>query len=620
MIMSTAWHQLRLSNEGNFPPLLFKYSPTASGYELYMTDLSYIWSERLDRKAILKRADEEDTTIDPSEDSEQFEVLLQKIGEGLQNGPGSSSILTPKTHDKTQGFELTVTSKLPAPLRPLEWRLHLFREPQSSTTSHLLLPLIRAEGDRAARQQLLIEELGKKDWVLAKLFDKIEAMGIDLSTIFPGTSGLRSGRKGPTLAQAAKYIKGLAPFNEQSWLEEVDKSANDSGLAGNIVTAISGQFSKDSGVLQPPPDEWWKDLTVSDSPAMISTPQKSSKQFQQTKPASDAMSTDTDAVSETGDEEFERQETPPRLKKPGAASTAISKDADQETQSEDEDIRPPNRGAGKGKQSLSEQRLSPATQPKVTATGKSKGFRTIGGKKQAKPKEPSPAPAPSPPEAKGKATSPQTTKYQPLKPPLNEDDDETTDDEPPKTIKANNDTKKTAPKASRGLGVIGGKKKKEPEPEREPEPEPEPETRSRSHSRSQSHRGHDGDSQSPESDLQTQAQQTQSEPKKKKPLGKLGVIGGSKAKPKANTKPRESISPAPTRKKVEDEEKLNKQPRESTPGTLVPADRKAKKDTSAPPEPEHEETEQERADRKREELKRQLEAKSKAPAKKKRRF
>jgi hypothetical protein len=303
--MSTAWQQLRLSNEGNLPPLLFKYSPTASGYELYMTDLSYIWSERLDRKAILKRADEEDTTIDPSEDSEQFEVLLQKIGEGLQNGPGSSSILTTKTHDKTQGFELTVTSKLPAPLRPLEWRLHLFREPQSSTTSHLLLPLIRAEGDRAARQQLLIEELGKKDWVLAKLFDKIEAMGIDLSTIFPGTSGLRSGRKGPTLAQAAKYIKGLAPFNEQSWLEEVDKSATDSGLARNIVTAISGQLSKDSDPLQPPPDEWWKDLTVSDSPAMISTPQKSNKQFQQTKPASDAMSTDTDAVSETGDEEFE---------------------------------------------------------------------------------------------------------------------------------------------------------------------------------------------------------------------------------------------------------------------------------------------------------------------------
>ncbi|KAL2801365.1 XRCC4-like factor-domain-containing protein [Aspergillus keveii] len=617
-IMSTAWQQLRLSNEGNLPPLLFKYSPTASGYELYMTDLSYIWSERLDRKAILKRADGEDTTIDPSEDSEQFEVLLQKIGEGLQNGPGSSSILTTKTHDKTQGFELTVTSKLPAPLRPLEWRLHLFREPQSSTTSHLLLPLIRAEGDRAARQQLLIEELGKKDWVLAKLFDKIEAMGIDLSTIFPGTSGLRSGRKGPTLAQAAKYIKGLAPFNEQSWLEEVEKSATDSGLADNIVTAISGQLSQDSDPLQPPPDEWWKNLTVSDSPAMISTPQKSNKQFQQTKPASDAMSTDTDAVSETGDEEFERQETPPRLKKPGAASKAISKDADEETQSEDEDVRPPNRGTGKEKQSMSEQRLSPAMRPKVTATGKSKGFGTNGGKKQAKPKEPSPAPAPSPPEAKAKATSPQTTKHQPFKPPLTENDDGTTDDEPPKTIKANNDTKKTAPRPSRGLGVIGGKKKKEPEPEPELEPELEPETRSRS--RSQSHGGPDGGSQSPELNLRTQAQQTQSEPKKKKPLGKLGVIGGSKAKPKANTKPRESISPAPTRKKVEDEENVDKKPRESTPGTLAPADRKAKKDTSAPPEPEHEETEQERADRKREELKRQLEAKSKTPAKKKRRF
>lgn len=39
-----------------------------------------------------------------------------------------------------------------------------------------------------------------------------------------------------------------------------------------------------------------------------------------------------------------------------------------------------------------------------------------------------------------------------------------------------------------------------------------------------------------------------------------------------------------------------------------------------PAEPEREETEEQRADRKREELKRQLEAKSKAPVKKKRRF
>jgi hypothetical protein len=233
----------------------------------------------------------------------------------------------------------------------------------------------------------------------------------------------------------------------------------------------------------------------------------------------------------------------------------------------------------------------------LAATGKSKGLGTIGGKKGAKPKPKEPSPAPA---------------HQPLKPPLNEYDDGTTDDEPPKTTKANNDTRKTAPKPSRGLGVIGGKKKKEPEPE----PEPEPETRSQSPSQAKP----DEDSQSPDPDLRTQAQQTVSEPKKNKPIGKLGVIGGSKAKPKTNTKPRESVSWTPIWEKVGDEEKEDRKGlRESTPSALAPADRMVKKDTPAPPEPEREETEQERADRKREELKRQLEAKSKAPAKKKRR-
>ncbi|KAL2810423.1 XRCC4-like factor-domain-containing protein [Aspergillus granulosus] len=602
--MPAEWQRLWLSNQGNLPPLLFKYSPTASGYEFYMTDLNYIWSECLDRKAIFKRADEEDTTIDPSEDSEQFKVLLQKIGEGLDNQPGCSSVLTPKAPGNGRAFDLIVTSKLPAPLRPLEWRLQLSKEPQSATTNHLLLPLIRAEDDRAACQQSLIEELGKKDWVLAKLFDNIEVMGIDLSTIFPGTSGLRSsGRKGPTLAQAAKYIKGLAPFNEQAWFEEVRKSSSDSGLAAKIITAISGdQVSGkvDSLQLQPPPDGWWENLSIAGSNAIASTPQKSNKKTQEPKPPVGVA----DTGSETGDEEFERQETPPWLKKP--ANT-------DDTQSENEDIHLPKREKGRDKQTTLEHRTSSAVPPNVTPASKPKGLGKIGGKRQVQPKVLSPSPAPSPPRAKEKTPSPQGAKQLPLKPPVNDDEDETTDDEP--QTSHNRPPVKTVPKPSRGLGVIGGKKKKEPEPE----PEPESESISGPQAEAES------ESQSPEPKAQTQ-----SEPKKKKPLGKLGVIGGAKAKakPKPSVEPRESISPVPNLK-MDDEEKAGKDGQrelpsdremEHTPSSSTPADRKVKKETPAPAEPEREETEQERADRKREELKRQLEAKSKAPVKKKRRF
>lgn len=307
--MSEKWQRLHLANEGNIPPLLFKYSTTASGYELHITDLNYIWSEHLDRKAVLKRADEDGTTIDPSEDLEQFKVLLQKIGEGLQSDPGSKTSLNPKTRGSAHSLELTVISKLPAPLRPLKWKLCLSKEPQSSMTSHLLLPLINTEADREACQQSLIDELNKKDWVLAKIFDKIEAMGIDLSTIFPGTSGLRgAGRKGPTLAQAAKYIRGLAPFNEQAWREKVSKSSPNVGLSANIVAEMSAG-SLDSGKLdplKPPPDEWWAGLTTSDDTITASTPEGDGKREPEATSLADGMDIDTDVGSETGeDDEFE---------------------------------------------------------------------------------------------------------------------------------------------------------------------------------------------------------------------------------------------------------------------------------------------------------------------------
>ncbi|KAL2868020.1 uncharacterized protein BJX67DRAFT_380574 [Aspergillus lucknowensis] len=617
--MPVKWQRLRLSSLGYLPPLLFRYSFAASGYELYMTDLNYIWSERLDRNAILKRADQESTTIDPSEDQEQFNVLLQKIGEALQNEPGSTSVLTPKTQGSAHALELTVTSKLPAPLEPLQWRLLLSKEPQVSTTSHLLLPFVRVEGEREARQQSLIEELGKKDWILGKLFDKIEAMGIELSTIFPGTSGLRTGRKGPMLAQAAKYIKGVAPFNQQVWLEEVTKGSTDSQLVSNIVKEISGdsRVSKQLDSLKPAPDGWWKELTIPDKTPRASTPQKNRKKAPEAKPDADSRETDTDAGTETDDDEFERQETPPRLKKPSeAVPKAATAENDEETQPEGEGVNLQTRVEESRKHATEEKSPSPAIRPKTAPTGKLKGLGKIGGKKQTKWKEPS-SPTLRPSISEKRRPSPQPPMQQASQPPATDGDEETDDELQTPQSRSPQKAKepaKSAPKPSRGLGVIGGKKK-EPEPKPDPESKPEPEL-------AQAHEY----SKSPEPEAKPQ---TQLEQKKRKPLGKLGVIGGSKAKAKSSaggtcSSHTEGASPAP--KHYEDEETKERvrgspsnQDTVSKPTPLTTSEQKMKKETPAPAEP-HDETEQEKADRRREELKRQLEAKSKAPAKKKRRF
>ncbi|KAL5050447.1 XRCC4-like factor-domain-containing protein [Aspergillus fruticulosus] len=593
--MPGKWQRLHIANDGDIPPLLYQYSLASSGYELYMTDLNYIWSEHLDRKAILKRAEEDNSPIDPSEDLDQFKVLLSKIQEGLQNGAGSKVSLNPKTRGSAHTLELTVTSKLPAPLEPLIWKVFLSKEAQSSTTRHLLLPLINAEAEQEARQRFLIEELNKKDWVLAKVFEKFETLGIDLSTIFPGASGIRAGRKGLTLTEMGKYIKGLAPFDEESWRENISKSSLDSASFAKIVAELSdgSRNSTQLNSLESPPDGWWEGLAVSNNTTSSTPPDDSKKPT--TYPVADSLETDTDAGSETGDDdEFERQETPPRLKKPGGSpqkSPFTRKDEDGGTQPADEATSPKNK-LGKATRDMAEDHPTPAKRPKVAPAGRSKGLSIVGVRKQTKPK--SPSPSPFPPRRKHEPTKSLTYK---------ETTDEDEDVEPQHTPPKRNTQKHTpkpaprpGPKRSRGL-------------EPEPEPEPEPES---SNEPSQSH-----------------SSEPHQPPKKKKPLGRIGIIGGHKSKQKASQNS-SSEAPNPLRtgsvplpakankgnSDTEDEAKEKQgAPSRSSP---LPKAKTVKRET--PAEPEREETEEEKADRKREELKRHLEAKSKATAKKKRRF
>jgi hypothetical protein len=253
--MSSEWHRLHLSQE-NAPPLLCQYTWTRQGYELYVTDLTTIWSERLSRKDILKRADESATTIDPSEDLDQLDLLLAKIGEALRGDEGTTTTLNRGA--STESLELNTVTKLPAPLRPLKWYLKLSREPASSMTSHLVLPVLRGEASWESRQRSLLDQLKQKDWVLGKLFDRFEALGADLGTVFPGAAGLRTARKGSSRSEAAKFIKGVAPFNEQSWLAESESSSR---IVSNMIHELAGsQSGHNLENLRPCQERWWSAL------------------------------------------------------------------------------------------------------------------------------------------------------------------------------------------------------------------------------------------------------------------------------------------------------------------------------------------------------------------------
>lgn len=312
--MSPKWQRLHISDFESAPPLLFRYFVSRDEYQLYITDLTYIWSEHSTRQHILRRAAEDGATIDPSEDPEQFAVLLQKIGESLRNEPGSRTVLSPG--GGSDSLQLITSIKLPTPLQPLNWNIYLSKEPQSSSTAQLLLPLIKAKADWESRQRGLIEQLNKKDWVLTKLFDKLESMGIDISTIFPGITGFRSSHKGSMLSQAAKYIKGVAPFDEKAWLDETSALPSDLGLASTILAAIVDSSIDDnaqqSGRLNPAPEGWWKTFSATNVPATNRPPeQKEYNQAVDSKLSQGSTNSETTGDgTETEDDEFEVRSFP----------------------------------------------------------------------------------------------------------------------------------------------------------------------------------------------------------------------------------------------------------------------------------------------------------------------
>ena len=254
--MPSRWQRLHSSQEG-LPSLLFQYTWSRQGYEIHITDLTYIWSERLPHKAITKRAEEDATTIDPGEDPEQLDVLLEKIGEALQKG-NESAILSSGT--QTDSLEITITAKLPSPLKPLKWSLKLSKEPLSSLTINLVIPLLKEEAEWESRQRSLLNQIKQKDYVLGKLFDKMETIGVDLGSVFPSAAGSRTSRKAITRTEAAKFVKGIAPFEEQTWLAETGVSEG-AGLATNLLQEISESgdphdldtFTRSQG-------DWWYQL------------------------------------------------------------------------------------------------------------------------------------------------------------------------------------------------------------------------------------------------------------------------------------------------------------------------------------------------------------------------
>ncbi|KAF4628801.1 hypothetical protein G7Y89_g9348 [Cudoniella acicularis] len=659
------WTPLHLSPvaSGILPPILIASSFSPDAYTVHLTDLTNIWSESLKRSDIVQRSQEENTSIDPS-DREQLQILLQKIELGLAEGDGTTSALSIHTDEGRPGLTLNLTVKLPGGFAPLQWPVRLAASPQSLLTSHLMVPLLEAQHARMQEMASLAEIMKEKDHVIQKLLDKLESQGTELGQVFPQAAG-KAGRK-LSRQQAEERVKGLATFNLNACRNSVDtKPSHDRGHLISEVFKSDGGYGMriGPGKQSPAPysdeieatESWWnniKGITVYLKTGKISTSisrpnlrdikplpkQNASKAVKKEEPAkSHSFDPSKDNIYDDDDDDddaFQVQATPLSRKSKASKSAPPKSPINDSTDSDDEDLDAPSQRS-KVPDSIPTSQPLPLSQPSFWASAspsppkKTKKLGTIGEKKAA---PAAPVNEDGSTEDGGSPLSKPSKKMEKLgtqkvsSKPIDDEDTATEDDEfsspkPHKNMsrlgsekvsqKSNNDgdgetstedeavslpksspPKPAPPKPKKAmLGKIGGKKK----PSKAPTPEP-PEDKASL----------------PEPEA----------PKPKK--AKLGKLGGKKTRnvEQENNTP----SPAPDETKISTPKKKI--------GTI--GGRKIKTETSPEKEletrgrtevreekektPEKRETSSERADRKRAALKRELEEKSKAPVKKKRKF
>lgn len=197
-----------------------------------------MWTETLDRRQIIKRALNIETSIDPSEDASQMQLLLRHVRESLE-GRNDTTIAV-HGDGKSDKLTLSASINLPSPLLPLQWPIHLVKASEAAFTNQFVLPSIRLIHSVKAQVKSLLQHIKEKDHVIDKLIDKMQSDGTDLGRIFPGAPVGKAGSKLMSREAAAKSVKGLGNFDEAQWRHRL-KTTNET--VSGIDDLVSSVFT-----------------------------------------------------------------------------------------------------------------------------------------------------------------------------------------------------------------------------------------------------------------------------------------------------------------------------------------------------------------------------------------
>ena len=592
------WKHLRVQNE-QLPPLLIKASFGKHGYIIKLTDLSRVWLGTLSKDEIITQARKHTCSIDPAEDAGQYRIFLEKLQSALNQDGQTNLAISLANNGK---LKLLLDAPLPSPLPTLEWEVNLQRAHDSVTGAELVSPLLRRAYNLNHCMGLLIAEIQAKDKVIAKITDRLETSGHDLTAVFPGVSNVKLTKNTSQQEQFARHVRGLGRFNEQNWKAQLDTATNTAVLPEIAEDAIFASLPRSDAVSENADKaaDWWQrmpvgqhiDLVEEGSGGGLGEAGKVSNQ----QPSHTKQDTSDADLSEPDD--FQRQATPFRLRSHSPPTTrqddvdmggtnepALS---DEESTEDEDDLDKPLQSQVKPHKRASCAAVveAPLTSPQRAATSTLPPSTTRGPfthEEETEDEDDDDLDRPSQPSQKTTSTSQLASRQKSQSP------------QPAAPTITKSSPRKT-------LGKLGGRL-------------PSKSTSKTSTPSFEEELSHPA----PITNPPLSVEQSRSKPR-------LGTIGGTKAK--VNDKAR-SPSPPPAA------------PTTSTTRSPATTTRHSKEDPT--PEPRSRprssrlletqqhvdksvetktavQTEAERADAKREALKRELEAKAKAPVKKKRKF
>ncbi|KAF2755222.1 XLF-domain-containing protein [Pseudovirgaria hyperparasitica] len=419
----------------DIPDLLVKAIFTQDSYHVSLTDMNgHFWSQSKDRKGVRRESMEQETAIDACESLTNLRQLLEKL-EGALNGADGC---TCKVARDGESLSLQVQVSLPRPLGVLSYVFQLESKHQDFYTQ-MVLPLVLTAHHQQQDTADLVDRLSHKDHIIEVLLSRMKATGIDISAVFPAA------KKGD-LKQAGKQVRGLDPFDQRTW----EKSR---AVQRGVHTSITSMLRD----LSPRLDSASEQIRAQEALGLWEVrhsviPGSSAESKTEVEISSSPVPEQEQEQAETGDDEFQRQATPPALKQvhsrsspdalrsPRTSNAVVARpaaDDDETTDDEDDDLDVPTSS------NITKPKCpTPEPEPVVPAV-RPKGKLGMIGKRK-----PSPAMDVALPEQEDTATLQPQSEAMDIK-----------NDEPAtKVIESSESATSAAPKKGK-LGVIGGRKK-----------------------------------------------------------------------------------------------------------------------------------------------------------------